>query len=199
MTTVNLEALGYSQAQSSDSLEDRAREAMGAIAGFPEKISEEAKTALYAGYTKRFNEKNPPVTYAVIDGNYVQATPEMVSNKKVEKIEIGVHFAMSFSTHEYGRLTKDNPKLRAIVEGIRSRLTTYCSNRLGDLKKKAKEIIKQGQTGPKREAKDFDVSVKDQFDAWEKSVKTKQSRGDKTADPLKFKMAVSAFWKAYKA
>ena len=198
MSTVNLEDLGYAQAQSSDSLEDRAREAMGAIAGFPEKISEEARVALFAGYTKRYAEKNPPVTYAVIGGHYVQPTPEQLDNKKIEKIEVSVAFAQSFSTHEFGRLAKENPELRKIVEVVREKVKDYCSNRLGDLKRKAKEIIRKAQGGQTRETLSFEKSAKITFDAWEKSVKTKAARGDPSANPAKFKLAVAAFWKAYK-
>lgn len=197
--TANLENLGYAQAQSSDSLEDRANEAMASIAGFPEEISDEAKAALYRGYLRRFGERRPPATFAVVDGHYVQATPEMVANKKVEKIEVSVAFAMSFSTHEYGRMTQENPALRKIVQDIREAASTYCSNRLSDLKKAAKKILRAGQDGAKRETKSFEESAKTVFDQWEKSVKTKAARGDATAKPDKFKAAVAAFWKAYKA
>jgi len=197
--TANLESLGYHQAQSSDSLEDRASEAIAHIPGFPETISDEAKAALYRGYIRRYNERKPVTTFAVIDGNYVTATPEMVSNKKVEKVEIGVSFAMSFSTHEYGKLTQENPALRKIVQGIREDASTYCSNRLGDLKRAAKKILKSAQDGQKRETKTFEESAKKVFEDWEKSVKTKNSRGDSTAKPEKFKAAVAAFWKAYNA
>lgn len=197
--STNLEALGYSQAQSSDSLEDRAREAMGAIPGFPETVTDEAKAALYRGYIRRYGERKPVVTYAVIDGNYVTATAEMISNKKVEKVEIGVAFAMSFSTHEYGKLTQENPALRAIVQSIREGVSDYCSNRLGDLKRAAKKLLKAGQDGAKRETKSFEESAKTVFDQWEKSVKTKNAKGDPTAKPVNFKAAVAAFWKAYNA
>ena len=197
--TANLENLGYAQAQSSDSLEDRANEAMASIPGFPESITDEAKAALYRGYLRRFGERRPATTFAVVDGHYVQATPEMVANKKIEKIEVSVAFAMSFTTHEYGRMTQDNPALRKIVQEVREAAGTYCSNRLGDLKKAAKKILISGQDGAKRETKSFEESAKTIFDQWEKSVKTKASRGDTTAKPDRFKSAVVAFWKAYKA
>ena len=197
--SANLEKLGYAQAQSSDSLEDRANEALTEIAGFPESITDEAKAALYRGYLRRFGERRPAVTYAVVDGHYVQATPEMTANKKIEKIEVTVAFAMSFSTHEYGRMTQDNPALRKIVQEIREAAGTYCSNRLGDLKRAAKKILKAGQEGTKRETKTFEESAEKVFGDWEKSVKTKAARGDATAKPDRFKAAVAAFWKAYKA
>lgn len=198
--SANLENLGYAQAQSSDSLDDRANEAIATISGFPETVPDEARAALYRGYIRRYNERRPPVTYAVVDGNYVQATPEMISNKKVEKVEIGVSYAMSFSTHEYGKLTQENPALRKIVESIREDAGTYCSNRLGDLKRAAKKILRVAQGGTKRESRTFKESVEKMFQDLDKSVKVKSVRGrDSTASPEKFKLAVAAFWKTYNA
>jgi vacuolar-type H+-ATPase subunit H len=197
--TANLENLGYAQAQSSDSLEDRANEAMASITGFPEDISPEAKAALYRGYIRRWSERNPAKVYAIIGGNYTLATPEILSNKKVEKIEVGAEYAFSFSTHEYGKLGQENPQLRKIVQEVRQSAQDYCSNRLGDLKRAAKKILSKAQGGQTRETKSFEESAKKVFNDWEKSVKTKSSRGDASAKPDKFKAAVAAFWKAYNA
>jgi hypothetical protein len=197
--TANLEKLGYAQAQSSDSLEDRANEAMDAIPGFPEEVSAEARDALYRGYRRRWAERNPAKVYAIIGGNYTLATPEILSNKKVEKIEVGMDYAFSFSTHEYGKLGQENPQLRKIVEDIRTSAQDYCSNRLGDLKRAAKKILNKAQGGVTRETKSFEESAKKVFSDWEKSVKTKASRGDASAKPDKFKAAVASFWKAYNA
>lgn len=199
MSNANLENLGYAQAQSSDSLEDRANEALASIEGFPETVPDEAREALNRGYLRRYSEKKPPVMYAIVDGLYVVATPEMQANKKIEKIEISVAFCMSFSTHEYGRMTKDNPALRTIVQGIREDAGDYCSNRLGDLKRAARKLLKRAQGGQTRETKSFEESAKKIFEDWEKSVKTKSARGDATAKPARFKAAVAAFWKAYNA
>ena len=43
----------------------------------------------------------------------------------------------------------------------------------------------------------FVDAVVDQFKAWDKSVQVKEHRGDKTADPVKYRMARDAFLKAY--
>jgi TRAP-type C4-dicarboxylate transport system substrate-binding protein len=133
----------------------------------------------------------------VIDGNYTLATPEMISNKKVEKIQVGAEFAFSFSTHEYGKLGQENPQLRKIVEKIRTDAQDYCSNRLGDLKRAARKILSKQNGGIARETKSFEESAKKIFSDWEKSVKTKASRGDPSAKPEKYKAAVAAFWKVY--
>jgi hypothetical protein len=171
---------------------------MNQIPGFPEDVSQEARAALYRGYTRRYSENNPPVVYAVVNGHYVTATPEMLTNKKVEKAEIGVAYALSFSTHEYGKLASENPALRKVVEKIRTDTLDYCSNRLGDLRRTAKKLLRKDNGGGTRETLTFEESAKKVFDAWEKSVKTKAGRGDVTANVDRFKAAVAAFWKAYK-
>ena len=191
-----LESLAYSQAVSSDSLEDRAAEAIAQIKGFPEECPSECKEALVAGYRRRYSEKKPAQVYAVIGGNYVLATEEMQKNKKVEKVSIGVEYAFSFSTHEYAKLTQENKPLRDLVQSIREGAQDYCSNRFGDLKRAAKKLLRQ-ETGAQRTEKTFMESTKESFDAMEKSVKTKASRGDTTAKPEKFKIALAAFWSSY--
>ena len=120
----------------------------------------------------------------------------MEKNKKVEKLEIGVEYAFSFTTHEYGKMTQENPALRKVVQGIREKTQDYCSNRFNDLKRAAKKILRK-DSGVKREEKTFKESAEKVFDDWEKSVKTKSSRGDKTARPDRFKLAVTAFWSTY--
>ena len=144
----------------------------------------------------RCNDNKPPVVYAVIDGHYVEATAEHIKNKKVEKIEVGVAYAFSYTSQEFGKLANTNPALHKLVKKWRDAVIDYCSNRLGDLKSKANKILTKGQPST-RTTLDFVQSVSKVFQAQEKSVKVKHAKGDTTADPAKFKLAVSAFWKAY--
>lgn len=192
----SLENLGYTQAVSNDTLEEKAKDAIAIIPGFPESCPDESKASLVSGYRRRYAERNPGVLYAIIDGNYVLATPDMEKNKKVEKILIGVEYAFSFTTHEYGKMTQENPALRRVIQDIREKTQDYCSNRFNDLKRAAKKILRKDD-GTKRTEKTFKESAEKVFDDWEKSVKTKSSRGDKTARPDRFKLAVAAFWTAY--
>ena len=194
----SLENLAYSQAVSNDTLEERAHEAITQIAGFPEECPSECKDALVSGYRRRYAEKNPAQVYAVIGGNYVLATEEMQKNKKVEKVSIGVEYAFSFSTHEYAKLTQENPNLRKLVQSIREATQDYCSNRFGDLKRCAKKLLRK-DNGTQRQSLTFVDSVKKSLGDMEKSVKTKASRGDTTAKPEKFKLALAAFWSTYNA
>lgn len=196
-SAVSLRDLAYNQAKAGDTINDQARLAIDTIAGFPADVPAEAKAELYAGYQLRFNENRPAKLYAVIDGHYVQATTEHEKNKKVEKVEIGVAYAFSYSSQEFGKLANTNPALHGIVKQIRSDFSDYASNRLGDLKRAAKKLLNQGST-TQRQTLDFTESLTKAFDALEKSVKVKQAKGDTTADAAKFKTAVAAFWKTYK-
>lgn len=195
---LSLRDLAYNQAKAGDTVIDQAKLAIENIVGFPEDISSEAKAELYEGYQLRFNENQPPKLYAVVSGHYVLATPEHEKNKKVEKVEIGVAFAFSFTSQEFGKLKSTNPALHGVVAQVRSKFADYASNKLGDLKRAAKKLIdeKEGKT-TQRQTLDFAQSMTKIFEAQTKSVKVKQSRGDTTANELKFKAAITAFWKAY--
>jgi len=198
MTTfTSLKDLGYQQAKTGDTLETQAQYAIDKIAGFPADVPAEARAELYEGYRLRCADNKPPVTYAVIDGHYVLATEEHIKNKKVEKIEVGVAYAFSYTSQEFGKLANTNPALHGLLKQWRDDVADYCSNRLGDLKSKAKKILNKGQASS-RTTLDFSQSMTNVFTTQEKSVKVKQAKGDTTADPAKFKIAVTAFWKAYK-
>ena len=195
-TFASVRDFGYQQALTGDSLVSQAQYALDNFAGFPETIADETKTDLYAGYQLRFAENNPAKVYAVINDHYVLATDEQVKNKKVEKIEIGVAYAYSYSSQEFGKLKNTNPALHSVVGAVREKFSTYASNKLGDLKREAKKILNSGKTAT-RTTLDFTQSMTKVFDAQSKSVKVKQDRGDTTANALKYKQAVDAFWKAY--
>ena len=87
--------------------------------------------------------------------------------------------------------------LPIFIKVWRSEVGDYCSNRLGDLKSKATKLLNKGKTSS-RTTLDFVQSVTKTFEQLDSSAKVKQSRGDTTADPVKFRTAVTAFWKAYK-
>ena len=105
---LSIKDLAYKQAVTSDVSRVQAKYALANIAGFPETVPDEAKTQLFEGYRLRLNENNPPVMYAVVDGNYVLATDEMVANKKVEKIKVGVDYAYSFRDRKSTRLNSSH-------------------------------------------------------------------------------------------
>jgi hypothetical protein len=197
-TFLSLKDMGYQQAKTGDNLSTQAQYAIESIKGFPTDIPAESRAELYAGYQMRFNENRPAKTYAVINGHYTVATEEQAKNKKVEKVEIGVAYAFSYSSQEFGKLANTNPALHNIVKQWRSDTSDYCSNRLGDLKRAATKLLNKDKTS-QRQTLDFAESAKKALEQLGKSVKVKAGRGDTTADAVKFKQAVDAFWKAYKA
>ena len=195
-TFTSVKDLGYKQAGTSDTLSKQAAWALEKIAGFPKEISSEAKAELYAGYFMRYSENHPAVMYAVINGHYVLATEEHKANKSVEKIAAGIDYAFALTAQEFGKLKNVEPERHALIAGIRDKVQSYCSNKLGDLKRAASKLQNAGQTQT-RETLDFTVSLQKSFDAFEKSVKTKHGKGDTTAKPAHFKVALEAFWKSY--
>jgi len=188
--------LGYKQAGTSDTLSKQAAYALEHIVGFPKDVPSESKAELYAGYFMRYSENNPAKTYAVINGHYVLATDEHKANKSIEKIEAGLDYAFAITAQEFGKLKATEPEKHALIGGIRDKVQVYCSNKLGDLKRAASKLQNVGQSRT-RDTIDFTVSVGKAFDAFEKSVKTKHGKGDTTAKPAHFKVAVAAFWKSY--
>ena len=198
LTFTSIADLGYKQAQTSDSLTTQAQWALENITGFPSDITLEAKAELYTGYQKRFSENNPPVTYAVINGHYVIASPEHKANKSVEKIAVGFDFAYSMTSQDFGKLKNSEPEKHAVIAKVREKVQTYCSNKLGDLKRAANKLVNVNSPRS-RTTLDFVQSVSKVFDALEKSVKVKQGKGDTTANQLQYRMAKDAFWKAYNA
>ena len=197
-TFTSLKDLGYQQAKTGDSLETQAQFALEKIAGFPEDVPSEAREMLYEGYRMRHSERYPAKAYAVVNDHYVLATEEHIKNKKIEKIDIGVDYAFSYSSQEFGKLKNTNPALHGIIKVVRDDVADYCSNRLGDLKRAAKAILakRNGNTST-RTTLDFAQSMLKAFEAQEKSVKVKQAKGDATANSAKFALAVKSFWMTY--
>lgn len=197
-TITSLKDLGYQQAGTGDSLDQQAEYALAHISGFPEDISSEARESLYEGYRMRHSERHPAKVYAVVNDHYVLATPEQIKNAKVEKIEVGVAYAFSYSSQEFGKLKNTNPALHGIIKTIRDDVADYCSNRLGDLKRACKKILaKRNGTTTTRTTLDFAESMTKLFDAQQKSVKVKEAKRDTTANSAKYALAVKAFWMTY--
>ena len=184
----------FQQAGADSTLESFARYAIEKIAGFPEEVPSEAKDELYEGYRMRFDQLNPKKTYAVIDGHYVRATEDHLTTANIEKIEIGVAYAYSYSSQEFGKLAQERPALHAIVKMVREKCSTYCSNRLGDLKRRAKKILNEGKERKRTANKNFMEFVDEWFkDTAPTRLKGAKSRGDHTADEKRFNDAKVAF------
>jgi hypothetical protein len=190
----SLKDLGYQQAGNFDKSIGMAQHALDNIAGFPKDVPSEAKDELYEGYRMRFSENNPATVYAVINDHYVRATQEHIEAKNVEKIEVGVAYAFSYSSQEFGKLKNTQPALHALIDVVRQKCNTYCSNRLGDLKRAATIILNKDKPRERTANKDFAEFVL----AWLNDTAptrliSAKNRGDLSADSKKFNEAKVAF------
>jgi len=196
----SLKDSAFQQAGAYQTLESVARYALAEIKDFPKEIPSEAKDALYEGYRMKFDALQPATMYAVINGHYVLATQEHKAAKTVEKVEIGVPYAYSYSAQEFGKLANTNPALHALIKGIREKCSTYCSNRLGDLKRAASKILNEGKERQRGVNKDFAEFVEAWFkDTAPDRLKSAKNRGDGSADDKRFNEAKVAFMVKWKA
>jgi len=192
----SLKDSAYRQASATQTIESVARYCLDTVAGFPETISPEAKDELYNGYRMKFNELNPAQIYAVLDGVY--ANVEQLSEAptdKTERVIVGVEFAYSFTNQEFGKLKDENPQLHSLIKTVRDKCSTYCSNRLGDLKRTAKKLTNDGKERERVANKTFDEFVDD----WLKNVAPTRlrnavsRRNNSDLDVKRFNEAVVAF------
>jgi hypothetical protein len=147
----------------------------------------------------KFDTLQPSVCYAVINGHYVLATQEHIKTENVEKVNIGVPYAYSYSAQEFGKLANTNPALHALVKGIREKCSTYCSNRLGDLKRAATKLLNEGKERQRGVNKDFAEFVEAWFkDTAPDRLKSAKNRGDSSADDKRFNEAKVAFMVKWK-
>jgi hypothetical protein len=195
----SLKDSAFQQAGAHQTLESVARYAMAQIKDFPKEVPTEAKDSLYEGYRMKFNALQPALMYAVINGHYVRASIEHCANDSIEKVEIGVPYAYSYSAQEFGKLANTNPALHAIVKEIREKTATYCSNRLGDLKRAANKILNNGKDRNRGVNKDFYEFVEAWFkDTAPDRLKSAKNRGDSSADEKRFNEAKVAFMVKWK-
>ena len=190
----SLKDSAFQQAGAHDTLESVARYAIANIADFPKEVSSEAKDELYEGYRMRFDQLYPKKTYAVVNDHYVLATQEHMEAKNVEKIEIGVAYAYSYTSQEFGKLANTRPALHALVKEVREKCSTYCSNRLADLKRCAHRLLNEGKERTRTANKNFAEFVEEWFkDTAPTRLKGAKNRGDATALDKKFNEAKVAF------
>jgi hypothetical protein len=127
---------------------------------------------------------------------------EMSDTKKIEKIEIGMHHVFSYSQQEFGKLKTTQPALHAVMQPIRENIVDYCSGCLGDLKGKARKIIKKENPTPRAPNLDFSDWLMDKekciIPEMQAKCKTAKKRGDATADEARLREAITAFLAKWK-
>jgi hypothetical protein len=188
----------YKQAVANDRMRGVARFVMEQAKGFPETVADEVKEQLYDGYRLRFNEVSKPQTYAVVNDHYLLidgSNPAL--NDEKEKVVIGVDYCFAYSQQQYGKLKNENPYLHAIVKEWRDKVNTYCSNRLGDLKRQARTILNEGKQRERGATADFAQRLDEVFKDLATKCKNAKARGDETADEKKYATARQAFMTAW--
>lgn len=144
----------------------------------------------------RYNELHPVVKYARIDGNWLPLDSLSKDAKPQEVAEWNGAFALSgYSQQAFGALKNEDLAKHTILKPLRNAAGKYASDKLKNLEKKAREIIREKSGEPKtREAtKAFSDTVKATLDGLKDRCRNAKARGDASADEDKYRKAVEAF------
>lgn len=152
----------------------------------------EVKSELYAGFQMRANELWGSKTYRVGD------TGALIEDAN-GNINIDVNVAMTYTGQAFGKLKDENPALHGIIGKWRTEFSKYASNAMADIKSACRSILSAEKPRERSANKAFTEAVTSMFEALDKRAKVAQGRGDDSADPVRFRMARDAFWKAYNA
>ena len=190
-------------------MKNQALFAISNIVGFPETIDDASKELLFKGYMMRFNDNNPPKTYAVVDGNYIEfdTLTKDAQSKVKEKVEIGVDVVFSYTQQEYGKFKSTDPAKYAVYSGWREGFIDYRSGCLNDLKAAARKELKK-KSGDTNRAANLDFAeyierkekdsngvlvTKGVLDDMITRCRTASKRKDATADLDRLNKAIAAF------
>jgi len=157
---------------------------------FLDTVPDEVKAELFAGFQLRHYELTGNKTYRMGDTGALIPDPD-------GGIEVNTNVAMAYTSQAFGQLRKDDPALHGLIEVSRKAFSKYASNCMADLRSACKRLLTDDQPRERAVNKGFNQAVTDAFDGLDKRAKVAQARGDDSADPVRFRMAVDAFWKAY--
>lgn len=188
----SLKDAGYQTAQLGEGRQAIARFVLDKVPGFLDDCPAEVKTELVAGFQLRAHELWGAQTFMTGEGGTL--IPAADGN-----ISIDVNVAMAYTGQAFGKLKDENPSLHSIVKQWRDRFSKYTSNCMSDLRVACKRLVNEANPRERSANKSFTEAITDGFSALDKRVKVAQGRGDATADPVKFRIARDAFWKAYNA
>jgi hypothetical protein len=163
--------------------------------GFPDEVSDEGKAALVDGYRLRYNELRPAqVYYRVSEGLYVPEGDFKGDAAKAEKVTVTVAYALSISTHDFGRMNDTHgAQFKGIIGAVREATSTYVSNRMSDLKRMINRIKNEGKT----RSRGATLKFSERIDVVLKDLQTKcanaHAKGDPEADKARLAKAIGAF------
>ena len=192
----SLKDCAVQSARSSDALRSAAIYALDNIPSFPEECPKEHRAELNAGWLLHYTSTHEPVVYGKFGESWA---PVKGDAKPAETVKVDAAYAMSFSTHEFGRMADTHgASFKDVIGAVRKDYQTYESNRFGDLKRAAvkEDKKRRGEVQTRKPTKEWGVWVKeDWLPDLTARFKTAQSRGDKSADAAvldKIRAAVSA-------
>ena len=187
-TVQSFKDAAYQSAVSGERTASIARYVLDNCPTFLDDVPKEIKAQLDEGFALRWQELNPAKKYTV---DYV---PSDTGN-----IEVSLAFCMSYSQQAFGQMKNEDPVKHSLIKDVRDRFNKYRSNRLADLKTAVRRIANEGKTSKRDQAKLYDKWLEDTFDTMKARAKTATARGDDTANEVKLRVAIDAFWKAYNA
>lgn len=195
----SIQDAGYRFAQSGETMAMIAQYVYGQCPTILDEVPKEIKTQLYAGFQLRKHELTGERFYKIGDGGTYIPLANKPANDDKGIVAFSINVAMSYTPQEYGKMRESDPAKHAVLKPLRDAFSTYASNSMSDLLTRIKRIVNEGKTRQRAANKTFEEAMKESFDAFEKRVKTAKDRGDEGADPVKFRVARDAFWKAYNA
>lgn len=152
----------------------------------------------------RYNDNNPPVTYGIVDGNYLvlDSLDKDMQDKVKEKVVIGVDVVFSYTQQEYGKFKASDPAKYAAYSVWREGFIDYRSGCLSDLKAAARKELKKISGDTERapnldfaeyiERKDGTTNIGVLVDM-QTRCRTAHKRKDATADLERLNKAIAAF------
>ena len=188
----SLKDAGYQTAQLGEGRKAIAQFVLEKCPTFLDDCPKEVKEELFAGFQLRAYEIWGTKTYRT--GETGALLEDANGN-----INIDVNVAMAYTAQSYGKLKDENPDLYSLIRQTREKFSKYASNCMADLKTACKRILNENNPRERAANKTFAEALKTMFDNMDKRVKVAQAKTmkDDTADPVKYRMAVDAFWKAY--
>lgn len=94
-------------------------------------ISDEQMAELKSGIELRYNDLHPAQIYMQEGADNYVPVDKAVDGKNC--VSIGVHQAMAYTSHEFGKLRKDTPNLHSIVGKVRDAFSQYASTKISRL------------------------------------------------------------------
>lgn len=179
---------GYQSALSSERTANIARFVLDRCPSFLDDVPKEIQKELEEGFALRWQEVNPAVKY----------TTDWVPSEN-GNVEASLAFCLSYSQQAFGQMKNEDPVKHSIIKGVRDKFSKYKSNRMSDLRTAVRRVANEGKTSTRQQAKLYSEWLTDTFDTMKARCKTASARGDATADEVKLRVAIDAFYRALQA